>query len=110
MLKEEMIGTVLKEGVKFKNLVTKDLTRLAFFLKIMVSNILPQVGHLYEIENFRLYVLWNIITPQKINLPILMHNHLFRHRNKIRAFLPYVRLLAELFVKKVEEQRKVVPL
>lgn len=55
LLEEEMIGTILKEGVKFKNLMKKDLARLAFiFLQIMVSNILPQVGHLYEIENFGL--------------------------------------------------------
>lgn len=82
-----MVGTILKEGLNFKNTMkTKDHTHLALVLwQIMEPNILSHVGHLIEIENFGLYVLWNTFI-HKLNLDLIFHNNLFRCQS--RAYLP----------------------
>lgn len=61
------MGTKLRDltkGVKFKNpMKASDLTKLAFvFWLLMATNIVHQVGHLSEVGNFTLYILWKIIT------------------------------------------------
>lgn len=62
------------------------------------QNRLPQEAHLNQIVNFCLYILWNIATHQRINLPLLIFKHHFRCWN--RVCLPYVWLLIRLFLKK----------
>lgn len=49
-----MVGTILKEWVKFKNsMKIRNLTCMALVLwQIMATNMLPQVGHPNEIGNF----------------------------------------------------------
>lgn len=89
------MGTKLRDlikGVKFKNpMKASDLTKLAFvFWLLMATNIIHQVGHLSEVGNFTLYILWKIITHEKINLPMLIINHLFRCWNQRRVSLPYM--------------------
>lgn len=58
LLEDKMVGTILKEGIRLKNSVkAKDLTRMVLiFWQIMARNIWPQVGHLNEVGNFRLYI------------------------------------------------------
>lgn len=81
--RKKWLESYINEGLKFKNHVkTKDLTQLAVvFWQIMTTNILPQAGHVNEIWKFGLYVLWNIIAYKKINLSVIIPNHLFGCQN-----------------------------
>lgn len=56
----ELSRCIFKFGVKYKNLVnTRDLTPIAFtFWQVMVTNIHPQRGHLNDVSNFGVYLLW----------------------------------------------------
>lgn len=62
----------------------------------MLSNILPQTRHTIVLFSFVMYALHGFLMGRKINLPLLILNHLFRCRNQKRASLLYARMITTL--------------
>lgn len=52
------------------------------------------------------YTSFGRVTNQKINVLILILDHLFRCKNQRRVCLPYFRLCSALFVKRLKNEEK----
>ncbi|GAV74571.1 hypothetical protein CFOL_v3_18051 [Cephalotus follicularis] len=69
-----------------------------FLHHAIATHILPKAGGFDEVTHMEAYTMFHIITGQKINVPMLIINHMHAMHNRENARLPYSNIITKILM------------
>ncbi|GAV58348.1 hypothetical protein CFOL_v3_01882 [Cephalotus follicularis] len=69
-----------------------------FLHRVVATHILPKADGFDEVTHMEAYTMFHIITGQKINVPMLIINHMHAMHNRENARLPYSNIITKILM------------
>ncbi|GAV60842.1 hypothetical protein CFOL_v3_04370 [Cephalotus follicularis] len=98
--KEECVRMLFGESAHvMQRMYSRNLSLHLRFLHCVVAiHILPKVGGFDEVTHIEAFMMFHIITGQKINVPKLIINHMQAMHSRENARLPYSNIITKILM------------